>query len=313
MTRLPLYVDESMVRGKLKWRDVVEALRQGHKLERAETKDIVIGEAARSFLNRAAWIKNLGGGMKSVTIFAGNPSKDKTLPTVQGAFLLFDDETGSLNAVIDSPLITKWKTAADSVLGAQMLARENASKAVVIGAGALASALADAYAHMMPHLGEIAIWARKAEKAQIVAGAIEDKRVAAAEGALEDHIRDADIIVTATSSPTPVINGDWVASGAHVDLVGSFRADVRESDDALMRKAKIFVDSRDTTIEHVGDLTTPIANGVIKRTDVLGDLYDLANGAEGRMSDDDITVFKNGGGAHLDLMTAAVIYEVVQR
>ncbi|WDI30123.1 NAD(P)-binding domain-containing protein [Hyphococcus flavus] len=307
----PLFITESDVLGKMRWRDVVESMRQGHQLARAVTRDVVIGEPDRSFLNRVAWIESLGGGMKSVTVFTENANK--CLPAVQGAFLLFDDETGSLKAVIDSGLITKWKTAADSALGAQLLARKNSSKAVVIGAGALASALADAYAHMMPQLAKIVIWARKAEQAQKLADSIEDQRVVAAKRALEDCVRSADIIITATSSPTAVINGDWISPGAHVDLVGAFRSDMRESDDELMRKAKIFVDSRDTTIDHIGDLTLPIANGAIQRTDVLGDFYDLINGAEGRSSEKDITVFKNGGGAHLDLMTATMIYDAARK
>jgi len=313
MMQTPFFIDEAAVRGKLQWGDVIKALREGHKLERAETKDVVIGEAERSFLNRAAWVNGLGGGIKSFTVFSNNPDKEQKLPAVQGVFLLFDDETGSMKAIIDGPLITKWKTAADSVLGAQILARKGAAKAVIVGAGALAAALAEAYAYALPQFEKVAIWARKPEKAQAVAKAIEDERVIAAKGALEDHVRVADIIVTATSSPTPVIDGDWVTPGAHVDLVGAFREDMREADDALMRKAKIFVDCCDTTIDHIGDLTIPIANGVIEPDDVIGDLYDLAAGAKGRTSEKDITVYKNGGGAHLDLMTAAVIFDAAQR
>lgn len=313
MTHRPLFIDDEAISGKLQWSDVVEALREGHKHGKSEPQDIMLGEAGRSFLNRAAWIEGIGGGVKSVTIFSGNPRKDNKLPAVQGVFLLFDDKTGSLKAIIDGPLITKWKTAADSVLGAQMLARKEIRTALVIGAGALAAALTEAYASTFAQLEKIIVWARDPEKAKALVGAIQNERVIAAEATLENYARSADVIVTATSSPASVINGDWVAPGAHVDLVGAFRKDMRESDDALMRKAKIFVDSRDTTIDHIGDLTIPIANGVIGRNSVIGDFYDLIAGAPGRISDKDITVFKNGGGAHLDLMTAAVIYDAAQR
>lgn len=313
MTQAPLYISETTVAGKLRWDAVVAALREGHKLARAEIKDAMIGGGDRSFLNRAAWIRGLGGGVKSVTVFPENPCKEEMLPTVQGVFLFFDDKTGALKAIIDGPLITKWKTAADSVLGAQFLARKDVSKVLVIGAGALASSLIEAYAHAMPQLDEIAVWARNEQKAQaaVKGTANGNVQVVPVGGSLESYVRAADIIVTATSSPTPVLNGDWVRSGSHIDLVGAFRADTREADDELMGKAKIFVDSRDTTIDHIGDLVIPIATGVIQRTDVLGDFYDLVSGADGRRSQEEITVFKNGGGAHLDLMTARVIYDAV--
>lgn len=313
MMQAPLYISETTVAEKLRWDAVVAALREGHKLARAEIKDAMIGEGNRSFLNRAAWIAGLGGGVKSVTVFPENPYKEEKLPTVQGVFLFFDDKTGGLKAIIDGPLITKWKTAADSVLGAQFLARKGVSKILVIGAGALALALIEAYAHTMPQVDEIAVWARNEQKAQaaVKATANGNGKIVPVGGSLESYVRAADIIVTATSSPTPVFNGDWVRPGSHIDLVGAFRADTREADDELMAKAKIFVDSRDTTIDHIGDLVIPIATGVIQRADVLGDFYDLVSGADGRRSQEEITVFKNGGGAHLDLMTAKVIYDVV--
>ena len=108
----------------------------------------------------------------------------------------------------------------------------------------------------------------------------------------------------ATMSATPVLKGDWVQPGAHVDLVGAFRADMREADDALLQKARIFVDSRETTLAHIGELKMPLASGTITEADVLADHYQLVAGFEGRSDPQDITVFKNGGGAHLDLMIA---------
>ena len=98
--------------------------------------------------------------------------------------------------------------------------------------------------------------------------------------------------------------------GTHVDLVGAFRPDMREADDALMRKGRIFVDNYDTTIAHIGELMIPIASGVISSSNVLGDFYELISGHVGRRADGDITIFKNGGGAHLDVMTAALMCEI---
>ena len=304
-------INAASIDGKIAWNDVIQALHDGHKRPRAEIKDIIIGAMDHSFLNRAAWIDGLGGGIKSVTVFPNNPSKNPDLPTVQGVFLLFDEGTGALKAIIDGPLITHWKTAADSVLGARLLARKGAARVLIIGAGALAASLVEAYGDGLPQLENIGVWGRQTEKAERVAKNSGRANVRAIDGDLEDAVRKSDIIVTATSSPTPVLLGEWVGRGTHVDLVGAFRSDMREADDALMRKGRIFVDSYETTIAHIGELAIPIASGVILPSDVLGDLYALVAGLEGRRTDDDITIFKNGGGAHLDVMTAALMCESV--
>ena len=106
---------------------------------------------------------------------------------------------------------------------------------------------------------------------------------------------------------TPVLLGEWLSNGQHIDLIGAFTKDMREADDRALQRSRIFVDCLDTTVEHIGELVIPLASGAIKRADILGDLYDLAQGAPGRVSPDDITLYKNGGGAHLDLMTGQVI------
>lgn len=305
----PLFIGEADVAAKLDWNSVVDAMCQGHLLSKADIKDLVLGAASHSFLNRAAWIKGLGGGIKSVTVFPGNPGQTPPLPTVQGVFLLFDEKTGSTKAIIDGPMITWWKTAADSVLGSQLLARPDAKRALIIGAGTLAHSLAEAYLAGIPTLEEIGIWARDPVKAETLANRISNHKINAISGSLEQAVGSVDIVCTATSSLKPVLKGDWVQPGTHVDLVGAFHPDMREADDALLQKAQLFVDSRDTTIEHIGELMIPIRNGAIGESDVIGDLYDLVPGKTGRADDTSITVFKNGGGAHLDLMTANVIYQ----
>ena len=123
---------------------------------------------------------------------------------------------------------------------------------------------------------------------------------------LEEAVRGADIVSCATMTTTPIIKGEWLREGQHLDLIGAFKADMREADDLAMQRASIFVDSRATTVEHIGELMIPIANSAISAGDVRGDLYDLVHGG-GRSSDDEITLFKNGGGAHLDLMTGREI------
>jgi ornithine cyclodeaminase len=118
-------------------------------------------------------------------------------------------------------------------------------------------------------------------------------------------VAEADIICTCTMSSTPVVRGAWLRPGQHLDLIGAYTPAMREVDDAAMARARVFVDARATTIHHIGELIDPIRAGVMAEADVQGDFYDIASGRFARRSDDEITIAKNGGGAHLDLMTAA--------
>ncbi|MBN9069090.1 MAG: ornithine cyclodeaminase, partial [Rhizobiales bacterium] len=254
---------------------------------------------------------SLGICLKSVTIMEGNRARG--LPTVQGALLLFDEETGTPEAIIDSDLVTRWKTAADSGLGARFLARPDSRNLLIIGAGEVAASLAEVYAALFPDLKRIAIWNRTRATAEtLVERLTEDGLPAYLCDDRETEAAKADIIACATMAREPVLLGDWVKPGTHVDLVGAFRPDMREADNALMGKARIFVDSRETTLPHIGELMIPISEGVITPNDICGDLYELTAGKAGRRDAREITVFKNGGGAHLDLMTARAILEAFQ-
>ena len=122
---------------------------------------------------------------------------------------------------------------------------------------------------------------------------------------LEAGVRNADIISCATMSKQSIIKGDWLRPGQHLDLIGAYRPDMREVDDLSLCRSKIFVDSYDTTIEHIGELKIPLKEKVISRADILADFYQINKFT--RESDDEITIFKNGGGAHLDLMVAKYI------
>jgi ornithine cyclodeaminase/alanine dehydrogenase-like protein (mu-crystallin family) len=178
----------------------------------------------------------------------------------------------------------------------------------IVGAGAVADSLIDAYRELFPALERIIVWNRNHAKAQRLAT---HKQVDAVES-LEEALGVADIVSSATMSIDPVLKGDWIKPGTHVDMIGAYRPDMREADDNLITKGTLFVDARETTIHDIGELIIPIAKGLISESDVKGDLYDLCNGAEGRVNDDEITLFKNGGGAHLDLMTALYIQKTAQ-
>lgn len=294
-------------RGHITWPGAIEALRRGHLLPRAQVGDIFLGPASGTLLSRAAYIQGLGYGVKSVTVFGANPARD--LPTVQGAMLVFGPDDGAVRAIIDSRLVTEFKTAGDSVLGAQLLARPDSRHLLILGAGTVAASLVHAYSTAFPQLERISVWARRPEQAQaLVAGVsgVAPQLVAVTD--LQAAIGAADIISSATMAREPLILGDWVRPGTHVDLIGAYKADMREADDQLMAKAALYVDSRDTTLGHIGELMMPIASGAIAEASVLGDFYDLvALEGPARPSAEAVTVFKNGGGAHLDLMIASHI------
>ncbi|ASM75030.1 MULTISPECIES: ornithine cyclodeaminase family protein [Roseobacteraceae] len=295
------------------WPEAVAALREGHALPKAQVGDIFLGPSEGSLLSRGAFIEGLGFGVKSVTVFGANPAAG--LPTIQGAMFMFEPEHGQLAAIIDSRIVTELKTAVDSVLGATYLARPDCETLLIVGAGTVARSLIDAYTAVFPSIRTINIWARRTEQAEALTNAVTLPGIEiSAVADLPTAAAKADIISAATMAREPVLNAEWITPGTHVDLIGAFKADMREADDALISSASLFVDSRDTTIHHIGELMILIANGVITEEAVRGDFYDLVSGsAKGRQSVDEITLFKNGGGAHLDLMTASYIAEKVTR
>lgn len=285
----------------LTWPALLEALAEGHRRPPAQIRDVLMSGGANRLLSRAAWIEGLGLGVKSVTVFPQNAASG--MPSVQGAMLIFDDATGAIEAVIDNALITRWKTAGDSVLGARLLARPESAHLLIVGAGAVAESLIEAYPAIFPGL-TVTLWARRPEAAAALAARHPGVRVATD---LPEAVAAADIIATCTMARDPVLRGDWLRPGQHIDLIGAYTPDMREADDTALRRGRLFVDSRATTLGHIGEVMIPMAAGVIGESDVQGDLHALVAGQAGRRTPEEITIFKNGGGAHLDLMTARMM------
>ena len=286
------------VEARLDWIELTDALAAGHDLPPAETEDSFVRRGTDTILTRTALIDGLGALVKTATVFPGNAARGK--PTIGGAVALFSDTDGTLEAFLDFALVTKWKTAADSLLAARRLAPPKVRTILIVGAGTVARSLRDAYGAAFPD-AEFRIWNRTPGRAEALAGDFPSTEsaddLAAAVGA-------ADIVTSATMSTVPLIRGAWLRPGQHLDLIGAFRADMREADDDALRRARIFVDSRATTIGHIGEMKDPIARGVISHADVRADYRDLDRFTR---APQDITLFKNGGGAHLDLMTARYI------
>lgn len=304
------FISPKDIAGHLSWKKTADALEAGHKGAKVNLGDLLLRQDDDSILNRAAWIKGVGIALKSMTIFPKNTILTSPLPAIQGILILFDDTTGAVKALIDGPFVTKWKTAGDSILGARFLARPDSKRLTIVGSGPVAASLIQAYSEIFPALEHISIWSRNFNNAQKLVEQSTNHCKIDVVNSLPEAVAASDIVSTATLSTTPLLQGRWIKPGTHVDLIGAFRPDMREADDTLMQTAKIFVDARATTIHEIGELMIPLANGIITEEDIVGDLTDLCLGSAGRQNDKEITVFKNGGGAHLDLMTAHMIYNV---
>jgi ornithine cyclodeaminase len=247
-------------------------------------------------------------GVKSVSVFPDNASLGK--PAVFGTYLLMSAETGETLAVMDATRLTAWRTGAASALAARHLARPGAARLAMIGAGALAPHLIRAHASVRP-LREVAIWNRSPARAQALAAGLGDTGLAISIAPdLESAVRGADIVSAATLSAEPLIRGAWLSPGTHVDCVGAYRPAMRETDDEVVRRARIFVDTRPGAFSEAGDIVQPIEAGVIGREAVLGDLFELSRGTvAGRTSAADITFFKSVGAAIEDLAAAIAVFE----
>ncbi|SUZ30537.1 Delta(1)-pyrroline-2-carboxylate reductase [Roseibaca ekhonensis] len=288
---------------QLDWLELIAAFESGHRRPKAEIADSFLYRGTDTLLSRAAWVDGLGSLVKTATIYPDNSAQG--LPNVNGAVALFSDTTGELAAMVDFHLVTKWKTAGDSLFAASKLARPDSQKITLVGAGAVSKSMHAAYSALFPD-AEFTVWNRSPEAAQAMARAL--PRCTASDD-LQAAVTQADIICTATMSKQPILRGEWLRAGQHIDLIGAFRSDMREADDTALRRAALFVDNVDTTLDHIGEMKIPLAQGVITRADIQSDFYGIARGEFARKSDDTITVCKNGGGAHLDLMTAAYILE----
>lgn len=280
---------------KLQWRALITALAAGHRLARPEIADVFLYRSQDTLLDRAAWISGLGALVKVATIFPDNTAQG--LPAVNGLAALFDDTNGLPAALIDFHLLTKWKTAGDSLLAASKLARANAQNFLLVGAGTVARNMVQAYSALWPE-ARFQVWARDSARAANLGLPVAPD--------LQAAVAWADVICTATMSKTPLIKGEWLRPGQHLDLIGAYTPHMREVDDDAMRRARVFVDSRATTMHHIGEIMAPLASGALTQGDIIADYYDDP-ALFTRQSADEITIAKNGGGAHLDLMTARYI------
>ncbi len=302
------FVDAAEIRRVLSFPLLVAALDEAHRRAKIEIQDGFLGSENSQYFVRHAVDRGRFMASKLITSFPDNPAT-ANLPAVQAVCVVFDGSNGRPLAVLDGTEITYWRTAADSALGAKLLAVPHPMTLLVVGAGEMCPRLVRAHLAVRPSLQRVVIWNRSAKRAADVVSLLVGEGIAAEQtDDLDMATRMADIVSTCTRSHTPLVKGANLQPGTHLDLVGGYTPETREADDEAARRARIFVDRRETAFHGVGDILQPIASGAIREADVLGDLHDLVAGRiAGRISPTDITLFKNAGGGHLDLMTAEVV------
>lgn len=286
--------------------DVTVPLRHHHPIPQAA------GVPEAMLLLMPAWTPPGDGafvGTKLVSVYPGNGAKG--LPSIYGSYVLCNGETGAPLAILDGTMLTVWRTACASALASRYLSRPDASHMVMVGAGALAPHLIRAHAAIRP-IRHVTLWNRSREKANALAeglGRTVPGVSIAVAGDLQAAVEEADIVTCATISSSPIVSGDWLKPGAHLDLVGGYTPAMREADDAAVTRASLFVDTRTGGLKEAGDIVDPIRRGVIGEADVKADLFDLTRGIHpGRGSADEITLFKSVGTALEDLAAAMLVW-----
>lgn len=240
-------------------------------------------------------------GVKLVTVHPANPGRG--LPLVGGVYVLFDAATLQPQAVVDGPALTAVRTSAVSALATRYLARRGSRRLLLVGAGVQARAHLHAMLAVLD-VEEVSVVGRDLAKVAALVAEARGAGLAASAGTAADVSR-AEVICLCTTSDVPVLDGTRVAPGTHVNAVGAYRPDARETDDALVRRARIVVEDRAATLAEAGDLRIPIDAGVVGPDAVVADLWELVGGARVRTSDEDVTLFKSVGLAYEDLLVAS--------
>jgi len=272
-------VDADQVHALLDYPSTVDALaelyRQGVDLVESHIVSQPNGTGGRDdLILLPAWQRGRHVGVKLVNVFPSNT--ELGLPTIMGSYILIDGRTGEHRLCVDGTALTLRKTAANSALGARFLARADARALVMVGAGALAPHVIAAHVAVRPSITQVAVWNR-------------------------------------TAATAPLVKGAWLKAGAHLDLIGAYTHEMRESDDDCVRRARVFVDSPKHALDRCGDISQPIETGLLRAEDIVADLFELARGEKhGRASDSEITLFKNAGGGHQDLGCAQLLERRLQ-
>ena len=280
--------------------DIIVPQRHHHDFPNPET-----GKDSTLFL-MPAWNPSKEAGVKIATVSPEN--EQFGLPAVQAIYILMNAKNGTIKAIMQSKSLTAKRTAAASALASSFLSNPNSTSLLMIGTGALSTNLIRAHASVRP-IKNVYIWGRNIEKAKMICNQLQNESFACEiVNAIAEKIKEVDIISCATLSQLPLVLGNYVKEGQHIDLVGAYKKDMREADDEVIKKASVFVDTFGG-IKESGDIFIPLETGILKEEAIKGDLFSLCSGkTKGRMHDEEVTVFKSVGHALEDLVAASYFY-----
>lgn len=282
-------------------KNVIVPMRHHHDFPNPEV------EADSTLLLMPAWNPSKEAGVKIVTVSPENSQFN--LPSIHGTYIYLDAKTGSLKAILEAKSLTAKRTAAASALASNYLSKKEASSLLMIGTGALSVNLIEAHASVRP-IKKVFVWGRNFNKAQDICSQLSNApfSIEAIQN-IEDKISKVDIISSATLSKTPLIFGEHLRAGQHIDLVGAYKKDMREADDEVISKASVFVDTMQGGLKESGDIVIPLEKGIISDQDIKADLFQLSSKEkQGRQSNNEITLFKSVGHALEDLIAAKYYY-----
>lgn len=313
-----LQLSAEETRDALPFPDLIDALenmfRTGCEMPARHHHDVTVpGEPDATMLLMPAWVPGGHAGVKIVNVMPGNSTRG--MPAIAAEYLLSDARTGEMQALIDGGELTARRTAAASALAARFLARDDASHLVIVGTGRMSLNLVAAHLAVRP-IRKVSIWGRSSERVDAAVWAITASHDVDVVGIsdLDAAVVSADIVSAATLSIDPLIKGVQLKPGTHVDLVGAFKPTMRESDDEAIRRSSVFVDTRDGCMTEGGDIVQPLQSGVLAESGVRADLHELTCGFHpGRVSNEEVTLFKSVGAALEDLAGAILAFETVKR
>ena len=289
---------------------LIDALRamaiEGCVVPPRQVHTVAEGAAPGRLLSMAAWQPGRHLGVKTVTVFAANGARG--LPSVHAVYTLFDAATGVPLAQIDGAALTARRTACVSALAASYLARADATRLLVVGAGRVASLLPQAMAAVRP-IERVAVWNHRSEGARTLARSLCEQGLRAeATDDLRGAVQHADVVSCATLATQPLIRGEWLQPGTHLDLIGSFAPDMREADAPCVARARVFVD-HDEALAKAGDLLQAIAEGTFEPTRCRARSSSCAAVSARPRERREITLFKSVGSAWQDLAAARLVIE----
>ncbi|MBA3919669.1 MAG: ornithine cyclodeaminase [Gemmatimonas sp.] len=310
---MPAVIGAEQVHAALPWSTLAHGLRAAFVSPDAPTAPTrhahaLDGANHEHLLLMPAWNARFVG-VKLVTVLPDAPRHGGR--TVEASYLLCDRLTGAPRALLDGEALTLRRTAAVSALAARELARTDSRTLLVIGTGRLAPWLVRAHVALRPTLERVLVWGRSPARVAETRRQLQDLGVpVVAADDLTRAVPSADIISCATTSQVAVLHGAWLSPGTHVDLVGAYTPLMRETDDAVIARSRVFVDDMASAMTEAGDVLQAIASGAVAVDHVRGDLYALLSGrVAGRTGADDITCFKSVGLALEDLVAASLVYD----